>query len=41
MEGGKIAGGLGWKTPAEVSRSGAGQPPADGVADEGGRLMDV
>jgi hypothetical protein len=24
-----------------ISHLGAGQPPADGVADEGGRLMDV
>ena len=24
-----------------ISHSGASQPPADGVADEGGRLMDV
>src|ERR671923_2591480 len=27
--------------PAEVSRSGARQPPTDGVADEGGHLVDV
>ena len=26
---------------AEASRSGGGQPAADGVADESGRLMDV
>jgi hypothetical protein len=40
-EGAGIAGRYRWKTPVEVSHSGAGQPPADGVADEGGRLMDV
>jgi hypothetical protein len=33
--------GGGGKTPAEVSHSGEGQPPADGIADEGGRLVDV
>ena len=29
------------KMPTAVSRSRRGQPPADGVADEGGRLTDV
>jgi hypothetical protein len=40
-KGGKIPGGRAREKPAGGAGSEGGQPPADGVADQGGRLVDV